>query len=288
MAKSRVESRALKALDVVNVARRLLAAYKQWNESTEPGLLRMWNGAPTKFISEDLHRNIEQACDATADLGLDVEPSARGLLLIFDDLEYFFMKWLQDASMQLPTAPPRGSNEIHNCMDRLTEKLRAQSLPQPRPIKQLVAEKVSPHQIAIIYGWKNPEDNSPDTAKVHEEIEAPGTHYDAAQWVHPALKVIQAEVDKQWSEREPRGKSFESMQPEVKAPAPVIPTLDELFALKAPKAQILRLHKDLTEDDLEFQAAERGLSLVEDRFIIPANEAVAHSERMAELEAAGR
>jgi hypothetical protein len=281
MAKSRAELRAesgvLKAIDVMIVARTLMAAYKQWTEQDGP--LRIWNGVSTKCISEDLHNHITEACNATADKGLQVEPAARGMLLVFDDLEYFFTKWIQDASMQLVTAPPEGSSELRNCFDRIAEILRVQSLPHPRPIKQLVAEKVSPAQIAIIYGWKNPEDNSPDTAKVHEEIEAPGTHYNAKDWVHPALRVIQAEIDREWATREPRARSFDN-QTEAKPVAPVIPSLDALFEAKAPKAQIMRLHK-LSEEEVEFEAAERGLTLVEERFIMPANAAVAHQERMA-------
>lgn len=281
MAKSRAEMRAesgvIKTIDVVVVAKKLISAFKAWKDQEGP--LRMWNGASTKCISEDLHNHITEAVNATADEGLQVEPSARGLLLVFDDLSYFFTKWIQDASMQLVTAPPGGSSELINCFDRIADMLKTQNLPQPRPIKQLVAERVSPAQIAIIYGWKNPEDNSPDTAKVHEEIEAPGTHFNAKDWIHPALRVIQAEIDREWAGREPRAKSFDT-QAEVKPVAPLIPTLDALFEAKAPKAQIMRLHK-LSEEEVEYEAAERGLTLVEERFILPANAAVAHQERMA-------
>ena len=45
----------------------------------------------------------------------------------------------------------------------------------------------------------------------------------------------------------------------------------------------MRLHK-LSDEEVEFEAAERGLLLVEERFIMPANETVAFHERMAENE----
>lgn len=266
----------IKLIDVLNAARKLAAAYRQWNEQDGP--IRLWNGGPTKCLSEELDSIIRETCDATADHNCEVDPRARGLLLVFDDIAYYFLKWIQDASMQLVTAPPRGSSELHTSLQRLEEQLKSLNLPRPQPIGQLVAGKVSPNQIAIIYGWKA-EDGSPDTTKVHEEIEKPGTHYNPESWQHPALRVIQAEIDRNWQNREPRGRSFAAMEPTAPT-AVAIPTLDELFAAKAPVAQIMRLHK-MAQEEVEFEASERGMSLVEDRFIMPANTAVAHQELIA-------
>lgn len=267
---------AIKFTDALNAAKALLNAYQAWQSQEGPHV--PYDGAMVKGISERLDRVIRQACDNTADCGDPVDEKARPFVLIFDDLAVAFLKWIQDASMQLPTAPPRGSTDLHNAIDRMAKLFESHNYPKPVPLKQLLEiQMVSPRQVAIIYGWKLP-DGSPDVTKVFEEQASPGTHYNSETWVHPARKAIEAEFTKEWAQREPRSVMFRQLD-EKPSSKPNVPTLDELFAANAPKAQIMRLHR-LSEEEIEIIAQERGLSLVGERFIIPANETVAHQERM--------
>ncbi len=272
----------IKSIDAINAAKGLVAAYRAWFSQEGPNV--HWSGAIFKGISEELDKSIRDHCDAMADQGHEVEEKARAIVMCFDDIADSYLQWIQDASMQLQTAPPGGSVDLRNNLERLQKQLAAENLPRPEPIAQLIARRVSPNQIAIIYGWKL-EDGSADTQKVFEETEEPGTHYKPETWQHPAYRAIQREVDQNWQGRQPRAKMFAHMQAESQQPpAPGnVPSLDELFAARAPKAQIMRLHH-LSDDEVDFHAAERGLVEFEDRFIMPANEAVAHQERMAEQE----
>ncbi len=270
-------------VDAINAVKKLTQAYQSWMQQEGPHV--PYNGAVVKGISEDLDNTIRKTCDAMADDRgpegiLEVDVKARPFVQVFDDIAVAFLKWIQDASMQLPSAPPRGSSDLHNAIDRLSALNKSHNHQLPPPIKQLLeVQHVSPRQVAIIYGWKT-EDGSPDVQKVFEEQATPGTHYKSEEWVAPALKAAQAEFEAQWADREPRPVMFKQLEAKPQGEAPKPPSLDELFAAKAPKAQIMRLHK-LTEEEVEFHASERGLSLVGERFIIPANEAVAHQERMA-------
>src|SRR5574343_2010099 len=120
MAKSTMN--VLRMIDVLNAAKKLVGVYQEWNSQDGPQV--NWNGEVTKAISEQLHREIETACDLTADAGMEVEASGKAIVLVFDDIARYFLKWIQDASMQLQTAPPRGSSELLNSLDRLVDQIK--------------------------------------------------------------------------------------------------------------------------------------------------------------------
>jgi hypothetical protein len=266
----------LRTLEALNAAKRLVGVYRKWVQADGPNVV--WKGAPTKTISEELHNAIETCSDELADIDLEVDANARGIVLVVDEITRHFIKWVQDASVGLDTAPPRGSSELLNSLDRLVEQIKNNSLPKPPPITQLKQQGVSDLQIAITYGWKD-ETGSPDVQKVFEEIETPGTHYKPESWVHPANRVIQADIDAQWSQRSPRQAFFRKTQ-NANPPAPAIPSIDELFEAGAPPAQICRLHK-IELEELEIIAQEKGFSMAEDRFVRPANSTAALMENQA-------
>ncbi|QDV26341.1 hypothetical protein [Aureliella helgolandensis] len=253
----------IRLINAINAAKKILVARQAWNEQDGPNIF--WQGAQSKQISEAFDEAIRTACDSTADADSEVEDSARALLLCLDDVAYSHQKWLQDASMGLPTAPPRGSDQLHRVLDRLAEQVKQSSLPLPPPIEQLQKQKVSPNQIALIYGWKL-EDGSPDAQKVFEEISKPGTHFKPKTWVHPAVKSIQAETDRRWTVREPRSRLFllhSDGRPAGAEPSnPQIPSLDELLDVRAPVEQIMRLHQ-MTEEDVLEAARVAGVDLQE-------------------------
>lgn len=249
-------------IDARRAATTLTNEWKRWklNPSTVP-----YNGAVVPCLSEDLHQAIEHTCDAMADAGKPVEDEAKAFVLVFDELAIATQKWIQDASMQLPSAPPRGSVEMHNCFKRLEQLLQTARKPLPQPVKHLIdVQMVKPSQVAIIYGWKH-DDGTPDTDKVREEYEQPGTHYDPKTWVHPMAKVEQAEVNALWANRSPRAPMFARLDADQRAPRTEIPSLDELLRVQAPVKQIMSLH-GLDEETLELEASERGLILNGDRY----------------------
>jgi hypothetical protein len=262
-----VDKPVIKLLDVVGVAKRVVAAYHEWGAQDGPNV--PWRGATVKALSQKLHMTIAEACDSVADFGKEVEPAARKLILAFDELAESFTDWLQAASMNLDTAPPRGSVSLHNALQRLEIAIQPSKYQKPDPIKQLLdVQRVSPHQIAKIYGWKL-EDGSGDVAKVFEEYATPGTHYNAETWVHPADVAVQAEVEERWVGREPRVVRFRAVETEASEsqqqefnPA----TLDEYLANGATIKQMVSFLK-IEESFLEMYAEEKGYQLVGDKYV---------------------
>lgn len=272
-------SKVLFATDCVKAAKQILSAREKWG--LQEGPLVHWGGGQRKAISVEFETAIKECCDSTSDAGKEVEEKAKRLVLAFDDVAKFFRKWIQDASMQQPTAPPGGSDELVRAIDRLEQALHVPDLPLPPSIAQLKVQKVSDSQIAIIYGWRD-EHGFGDSRKVREELAKPGTHFNPKTWVHPSFASQQADIDRFWQAREPRPRLFDVVVTQQPAKEQIIPSVDELIKLRAPIAQIVRLH-GLTEDQVREEARKRDVDL-EERFIRPGNAKVAHHERMAELD----
>ncbi|XZE33534.1 hypothetical protein SH501x_004320 [Pirellulaceae bacterium SH501] len=75
-------------------------------------------------------------------------------------------------------------------------------------------------QIAREYGWID-EHGEPDLAKVQEECETPGKHFDKETWTSPALKSYYGNINRQWSERigsrKPLFSTLNELDPELTA-----------------------------------------------------------------------
>lgn len=65
----------------------------------------------------------------------------------------------------------------------------------------------------------------------------------------------------------------------AEAPKPIIPTLDELLAAKAPAPQIAALH-NMSIEEVYALAADANIEL-DDRHIMPATANAVHQERIA-------
>jgi hypothetical protein len=254
-----------------------------------------WQGATVKAISSELDTAIRMLCDASADtiggITRDADNAIRRQLIALDQLAYAYRKFIQDASFESPTAPPSGSDSLWNAWEAVDRAFSSSAemagLRPPAPIAHLIeVEKVSPVQVARIYGWLD-ENGDPDTNKVFEEMEKPGAHFDPAKWVHPAIRSSTKLVEAQWSAREPRGPFFhviENIEREIehRANASKVPSIEELVAVGAPAVQIARLHKiDVAEAESLLFAAGKGPKR---EILHPANDAVAHQLRMEELD----
>jgi hypothetical protein len=256
--------------DVLNASRKLVNAYDEWHQSDSSSLNVGWRGQTVKAISKSLHDTIAHVVDLTADEGKEIDPKSRKLLLIIDDLAKSFRQWLMDASLELDTAPPRGNAEMHNALLRLRDALTSQKWKQPPPIKQLYElERVSPNQIAKIYGWGE------DVEKVFQELEKPGTHYNPETWVPPHVALEQREIDEAWENREPRGRQYDTEQTQE---APAIPDDKKLetalangvfleYLRSAATIQQMSIYFKADRDTIEEFAKAEGFVLVNDCFV---------------------
>lgn len=279
----------LKFSEVQGACRELIRAWHKWREQDGP--YRNIGGFNTKVISHELDAAIRETINGTADakydesgaiVTRDVEKKARSMVMLLDQIGYAFRKWLQDVSLGLSSARPTGSDELDNGFKRLEELLNTRKLQPPEPVAALVARSASPQQIAKKYGWKN-EDGSPNVRMVHEEIAEPGKHFDEKNWVHPAERALEEEVDRLWSAREPRTAIFATVE-DANAPKPVVRPIEELISLKAPAEQIARLHKVDVSDVLEL-AKDMGVDLTAPRFVLPVSAADIAAEVVAKQEA---
>lgn len=282
----------LKFTEVQGACREVVRAWQKWREADGP--YRNIGGHNTKVISKEFDATIREIINGTADAKYgedgkletrDVEPQARSMVMLLDQLGYAFRKWLQDVSLGLSSARPTGSDEFDNALKRIEELLNTRKLQPPEPVAALVARSASPQQIAKKYGWKT-EDGSPDVRKVHEEIANPGTHFNEKEWVHPAEVALNREVAMLWATREPRVALFPDME-DVNAPKPVVRSIEELITARAPVEQIARLHKVDADDVLEL-AKDMGVDLTAPRFVLPVTAGDIANEVIAKQEAGNR
>ena len=268
---------------VLGAARDINRAFDRWNMADGPYV--SWDGVATKGMSKELYEGIPTCVDKTADKGLNVDPKARRLMLVLDDIAIEFKRWMQGFSQGLSTCPPRGSEALNNALRRLKDILAERPLPPPEPLESLVKLGAPHHQIAIKYGWKTPE-GAPDVERVMAAIADPAAHtIDPKTWIHPSQANAIAEADKAWEGRAPRPEMFRR-EPEG-ATKPKNPSIEEMIKAHATPQQIARVHKLDVEMVLEM-ASEMGIDLNAPRHVKPVTEAGMQQEMIAQHEAAQR
>jgi hypothetical protein len=234
-------------------SQKLIDAVKAWHEADVESV--PFNGGRDIPITQSLDETIRATCDAVADSGKTVEPEAYARLLAFDLVAAEYRKFLNRASQEDPFLPPSGTEEFWKAYEWLVKAHEVVRLPKPPSVKDLRDnQKVSVNQIALIYGWMD-EDNEPDTDKVLDEYEKPGTH--TKVWVHPSTKRrLQADKE-QWANRiGPRGPVFLS-SPSDDPTRSKPPTLDDMIRQGCPPKQISNVHGISEAEAMELLQAHK-------------------------------
>lgn len=233
----------LKALDT-DVAR--------WEAADAP--IVRWRNGPRKAVSDSLIESFHELFEevATADVADDVKAT----VLKIDAFEDALAEWAEACDLSPEDADPRGPISLWSAYREIIASLTEYRPRKAEPIETLVAQKVTDRQIAMIYGWKQP-DGSPDTAKVLEEKAEPGKHYDPATWVHPSEVKVKAELDARWAQRTDRVDA----RVVAKHTRPAAPeTIDELIQQRVPSKQIAKM-KRVDIEEVRQRAAELGIPL---------------------------
>lgn len=246
---------------------------ERWNVSAEP--MVQWHGSLRKCLSEDVHNAFESLASVAGKHNDEIHANARPLVMFIDA---FAAKWIEftDLARAGAMVDPAGTPKLWSAYTSILDNLETPKFKAPEPIEQLVRrENVPSWQVAKLYGWGN------DTAKVMEELEKPGTHYNAS-WVHPEQVKFDAEIEAKWSKRKPLDlpPAYADLPGEqvVKAVAPE--SLETLIQQRVPVDQIAKM-KGMSIEEVEQSASEMGIALAGARFVRPATQAGIIQEKLA-------
>ncbi len=245
---------------------RLQAAIKQWELDESPETMAQWGMATVKVVSAKLRSEIEFFLDGTADQDREVHVEARPMVLAIDSFALAFAEFVRESDSC--SSPPR-LDRLWIAYNRITEVSMQKFTPsKPQSVSSLIKAGVTFSQIASIYGWKC-EDGTPDGAKVAEELEAPGTHYNPETWISPAVVSRLKTINQDWSLR-PSKRAIAYAKPEAEKPNPnwVPPSISVMIMAGAPPEQIANVH-GITVDDArqridaaaEAEEAKKALSI---------------------------
>ncbi len=240
--------------------KRAITAWENLSITGAPAVL--WHGVQRKQVSQE----VEEAAAALFELvdRIDIEPDAYPLVLAIDAFDDAFFAWADKFRTAADPPDPSGTPEVWNAFEVVTKELTLRTYKLPEPIGTLINLKppCTLEKIAKMYGWYDG-NGSPDTGKVQEEITAPGTHYEPADWVHPSKVRFAAEMAAKWEERANRiGKSRaggqDRPQPVAKRESPE--SIEDLIRSGTNSAQICKM-KHTTKAYVQAVAAELGLPL---------------------------
>jgi hypothetical protein len=231
----------------------ITAKIEQWETAnTESAPFVQWRGRPTRAISELLVESFESLFVMVDTM--EIEQDGHAIALAVDSFMEAYDHWAEQSELSPEEMPPGGSPEMWSAWREVVGATADKPVRRLEPIKQLLLEKVSERQIALMYGWRQ-SDGSPDIEKVREEKEKPGTHYDPKTWVHPQDAADAADVAARWKQRQTRSDAEVAAQPQ---PAPE--SLDDLIRQDVPSKQIARM-LGIDVDAVRTRAAQIGVSL---------------------------
>lgn len=228
------------------------AEVARWEAADAP--IVRWRNGPRKAISDRLIELFHELFEAvaTADVADEIKPT----VLKIDAFEDVLAEWAEECDLSPEDADPRGPIKLWAAYREIAMALTEYRPRKAEPIETLITQKVSDRQIALIYGWKQP-DGSPDTAKVLEEKAEPGKHYDPATWVHPSEAKAKAELDARWAQRSDRVDARVADK-HTRPEAPE--TIEELIQQRVPSKQIAKM-KRVDVEEVRQRAIELGIPL---------------------------
>lgn len=235
---------------------------RRWEASRDEALIVGYNGRPTKALNADIERaavTLFELCERT-----DVEEDARPLIQAVDKFDDEFAKFGELAKDLTSRVHPGGTREMWGSYAEMLRARVPMKWDRPEPLRQLIAQRVGMEQIAKIYHWLKPYGISRACEMIQEELDAPGTHYNADTWVHPKEVAYRAEINTWWEKRcetlrNAQVKRQRAAEPKARTEARE--TLDELILNGVNATQICKMKPGLTEDDVQARAAELGYAL---------------------------
>ncbi len=239
---------------------------QKWDATTDTasGLMVSWRGMNVKSISQEVESELAVVGELVNTL--EVEPSARAIVLALVEFWADIQAWAAGCHQDQANTDPSGGRKLWHHLDAIREAVRVKHWPQIEPIQQLVAERVKPEQIARMYGWYLP-NGSPDVVKVQREIDNPGSQMNWETWVHPEQRTLDHKTNLLW---DAHCKRFNAMpdpatvfdadtyeRQRQPTPVPVAPeSIEELLSLEGITVQQVADMKQISADEVRRVAAD--------------------------------
>ena len=237
---------------------------KSWEASRDESLKVGYQGRDTKMLSSDVESAaiaLFELCDRT-----DIDPEAWSLVRAIDALDDRFSEFGEAARTSGARVNPGGTVELWGAYSEVLRARTPRRWSRPTPLKQMVAQRINPDQIAKEYHWLAEHGRDRALEMIQEELEQPGTHYQAELWVHPKELQYKAELQAWWDERtqriegaarELKAKHARNAKPKQEAPE----SLDFLIQSKVHVDQILKMKPSVTHAEVQERAVELGIAL---------------------------
>ena len=247
---------ALSRNDIAALVRVASEAITEWDLANDSSCYVKWRGSQRKAISEGVATAWVDLMAAVADSDA-IADDAKSLVIEIDRFDGALLAWEEGCSLTPEDTDPAGTSALWSAWDVVTrEASRKQVRKLPTPIRELVeVQKVPDRQIAIQYGWFRA-DGVPDTARVREELEEPGRHYNPETWVHPSERRQTEKIAEAWAIRVSRHVAKPDGGRGGEAPE----SLDDLIFERVPSKQIALL-KRITVEEVRERAAYLGVPL---------------------------
>lgn len=255
-----------------------------WNNSS--GATQHFRGRDVKMINQKLFDGLNHLAMVGSQPNDAFHADARSLGLAITAFAKIWVDYCERAKSG-DDVNPSGEPQLWSALDAVRKAMQPLQLRSPEPVRQLIErEKVEAWQVAKIYGWKDAT-GQPDVRKVQEELEKPGTHYDAKTWVHPDQVRFDAEVAEKWATRIPATAitSMDDIEEQAAAASrqDAPESMDLLIQQRVPISQIC-LMKGVDVETVERRAGELGVVLADARNLYPATQGVAIMNKLEQDE----
>jgi hypothetical protein len=249
-----IGSKVLSRKSIVAQVEKLQRVVAEWREN--PPMIS-WRGLDHPSLSQEV-RAYAIALFNLVDT-MDVEPSARALVLAIDRFDRALQAWEE----QVGDVDPSGTQEFWNMYEEMLQAIKPRHFPRPEPLPALVSQKVSYRNMAKIYGWFDVMGN-PDVTKVQEELAAPGTHYKKETWKSRSQMRYEDEIEQAWATRpeflDPRSARRQAETPHKAPPRKCPETIEELLRAGVNAPQIAKMHR-VPIEEVQTAASELGIPL---------------------------
>jgi hypothetical protein len=234
--------------NIAERVRKLESLHKQWETDAATPTVEH-DRQEVRAVSQKLDTEWSNLHDYVA--GGDIEPEAYELVMALDE-------WIDevDAFRDAYDANPGGTRELWEAWQ--TVLLHARSKPRPQMLESISllarVQKVSPSQIAQIYGWKDAY-GQPDINRVLDALQ----NNDDPPTVSPVYLAKRKKIDDAWERRQNRQRQT-ATEPvkQTKAVSVAPESIETLLEQNVPSKQIARM-KNIDQQTVIDYARELGV-----------------------------
>jgi hypothetical protein len=243
---------ALKRNEISEKIKLVKFEIERWRSADNPRV--EWRGGSVKCVTERLSQTIQDLFDFVA--RLDIEQDAKKLVLKIDEFQKVVDDWAVNSIAIPEDTHPGGSTEMWGKWELVVLSANERARTKPPSIESLDNQKISDIQIAMMYDWKDANDEW-DLERVYRERAEPGSEYDASTWVSPFDAKETEETNAAWAVRTATVRETPATANRVRTDAPE--SIYELLQQRVSSKQILLMKPTATIEGIHEVAIAHGL-----------------------------